>query len=131
MGAKAIEPGKYTVILEPAAVDRPVCFMCFGFDARQADEGRTFISKAGGGNKKGEKIVDERVNIYSDPPTPTCPRCPGPATAGRARSAMWIENGRGEEPLHPRATGRRRNAHGAAAPRQHASWRAAPQAPRT
>jgi predicted Zn-dependent protease len=65
--AKAIEPGKYTVILEPTAAASLVGLMANAFDARQADEGRTFLSKKGGGTKMGEKIVDERVNIYTDP----------------------------------------------------------------
>jgi predicted Zn-dependent protease len=65
--AKALEPGKYTVILEPAAAAGLVGFMMFGFDARQADEGRSFLTKKGGGNKIGEKVFDERVNVYSDP----------------------------------------------------------------
>lgn len=64
--AKAIEPGKYTVILEPnAAAD--LLGLMLNMNARQADEGRSFLSKKGGGTKLGEKIVDERVNIYSDP----------------------------------------------------------------
>jgi len=65
--AKALEPGKYTVILEPAAASGLISFMMFGFDARQADEGRSFLSKKGGGNKVGEKLFDERVTIYADP----------------------------------------------------------------
>lgn len=65
--AKALEPGKYTVILEPAASAGLISFMMFGFDARQADEGRSFLSKKGGGNKVGEKLFDERVTIYADP----------------------------------------------------------------
>jgi predicted Zn-dependent protease len=65
--AKALEPGKYTVILEPAASAGLISFMMFGFDARQADEGRSFLSKKGGGNKVGEKVFDERVNLYADP----------------------------------------------------------------
>jgi predicted Zn-dependent protease len=65
--AKALEPGKYTVILEPAASAGLISFMMFGFDARQADEGRSFLSKKGGGNKLGEKLYDERVTIYADP----------------------------------------------------------------
>lgn len=64
--AKAIEPGKYTVILEPnAAAD--LLGLMLNFNARQADEGRSFLSKKGGGTKLGEKLVDERVNIYTDP----------------------------------------------------------------
>ena len=65
--AKALEPGKYTVIMEPAATAGLISFMMFGFDARQADEGRSFLSKKGGGNKVGEKMFDERVTIYADP----------------------------------------------------------------
>lgn len=64
---KAIEPGKYTVILEPDAVWGLLNRLVFSMGARRADEGRSFLSKKGGGNKIGEKIVDEKVNIYSDP----------------------------------------------------------------
>ena len=65
--AKALEPGKYTVILEPAASAGLISFMMFGFDARRADEGRSFLTKKGGGNKIGEKVFDERVTLYADP----------------------------------------------------------------
>jgi predicted Zn-dependent protease len=65
--AKALEPGKYTVIMEPAATAGLISFMMIGFDAREADEGRSFLSKKGGGNKLGEKMFDERVTIYADP----------------------------------------------------------------
>jgi predicted Zn-dependent protease len=65
--AKAIEPGKYTVILEPNAASDLLSLMLFSMNARQADEGRSFLSKKGVGTKLNEKIVDERVNIYTDP----------------------------------------------------------------
>lgn len=65
--AKALEPGKYTVILEPAASAGLISFMLNGFDARQADEGRSFLSKKGGGNRLGEQVFDSRVSIHSDP----------------------------------------------------------------
>ena len=65
--AKALEPGKYTVIMEPAATAGLISFMMFGFDARQADEGRSFLAKKGGGNKIGEQLFDPRVTIYGDP----------------------------------------------------------------
>jgi predicted Zn-dependent protease len=38
-----------------------------GFDARQADEGRSFLSRKGGGNKLGEQVFDPRVTLYADP----------------------------------------------------------------
>ena len=59
-----IEPGKYTVVLEPAALADLLAFMLFSRDARQADEGRSFFSKKGGGNRIGEQIVGEKVRIH-------------------------------------------------------------------
>ena len=64
---KALEPGKYTVILEPHAAAGLVSFMMNFFDARRADEGRSFLSKKGGGNKLGEQVYDPRVNMWADP----------------------------------------------------------------
>lgn len=64
---KALEPGKYTVILEPAASAGLISFMMGGFDARQADEGRSFLSKKGGGNRLGEQVFDSRVTVSADP----------------------------------------------------------------
>ncbi|MBS7457492.1 TldD/PmbA family protein [Coralloluteibacterium stylophorae] len=69
-GARALEPGKYTVILEPAAAAGLVSFMMYGFDARQADEGRSFLAKKGGGNKLGTLAFDPRVSIHADPAHP-------------------------------------------------------------
>ena len=63
----AIEPGRYTVILEPQAVGDLVQLLAGYADARSADEGRSPFVKQGGGNKLGEKIVDARVSLYSDP----------------------------------------------------------------
>jgi predicted Zn-dependent protease len=69
--AKALEPGKYTVILEPAASADLLTYMIRGFDAREADEGRSFMTKKGGGNKLGDKVFDERVTLYADPLDPS------------------------------------------------------------
>ena len=63
----AIEPGRYTVILEPQAVGDLVQLMSFYADARSSDEGRSPFTKQGGGNKIGEKIVDPRITITADP----------------------------------------------------------------
>lgn len=75
-GARALEPGKYTVILEPSAAAGLIAPMLFSFDARSADEGRSFLSKKGGGNRLGEKMFDERVNMYADPSHPDVPAPP-------------------------------------------------------
>jgi len=92
--AKALEPGKYTVILEPAAASGLISFMMNFFDARSADEGRSFLSKQGGGNKIGEQIMDPRVNIYTDPWNPAVSVLPWDGEGlPRERTAI-IENGK-------------------------------------
>src|SRR5690554_1467683 len=53
--AVALEPGKYTVILEPEASVGLLRNMFFRFDARTADEGRSYLSKTGEGTRVGEK----------------------------------------------------------------------------
>src|SRR6185503_17039747 len=92
-GAKAIEPGKYTVILEPTAVAVLLENLVGGLDARQADEGRSFMSKPGGGNKLGEKLVDERVTIYSDPSNPDLPTSTWTGDGRPQERIAWIEKG--------------------------------------
>lgn len=93
-GARALEPGKYTVILEPAAAAGLIGFMMEFFDARSADEGRSFLSKKGGGNKLGEQVYDTRVNIVTDPWHPEAPVLPWDEEGlPRARLPL-IENGK-------------------------------------
>jgi predicted Zn-dependent protease len=91
--AKAIEPGKYTVILEPAASVQLLGNMLYNMGARQADEGRSFLSKKGGGTKIGEKLVDERVNIYSDPFNELVPANSWSGDGLPRERTSWIENG--------------------------------------
>ena len=91
--AKAIEPGKYTVILEPAASIGLLRNMGRSFNARSADEGRSFMSTEGGGNKLGQKIVDERINIYSDPLNAEVPGSTWSGNGLPIKRTQWIENG--------------------------------------
>lgn len=65
--AKAIDPGVYTVVMEPQAVADILGGLGFGFDARSAEEGRSPYSLPGGKTKLGQQIFDERINVYSDP----------------------------------------------------------------
>lgn len=92
-GARAIEPGKYTVILEPAAGVVLLENLYGSLDQRSADEGRSFLSKKDGGNKLGEKIVDERVTIYSDPRHPGLPTFTWSGDGQPQVKRTWIEKG--------------------------------------
>jgi len=93
LNAVAVEPGRYTVVLEPTAVGNLVQLMAFATNARQADEGRSFFSKPGGGNKVGLKVVDERVSLRSDPQDPLAPGVPFDGDGLPMRKVNWIENG--------------------------------------
>jgi predicted Zn-dependent protease len=74
--ARALEPGKYTVVMEPAATIGLLARMMDDFDARQTDEGRSFLTKKGGGSKLGDKVFDDKVTIYADPADPAAPVLP-------------------------------------------------------
>jgi predicted Zn-dependent protease len=89
----AIEPGRYTVILEPQAVGDLVQLMGFALNARTADEGRSAFAKQGGGNKIGEKIVDSRVTIFSDPQDPQLLGQPYDGQGLPLARQVWVENG--------------------------------------
>jgi predicted Zn-dependent protease len=87
----AVEPGRYTVVLEPTAVGNLIPIIAFAAQARAADEGRSFFSKPGGGNKIGMKVADERVTLVSDPADNI-----GSSVTGDGRPAekvIFIENG--------------------------------------
>jgi predicted Zn-dependent protease len=91
-GAKAIEPGKYTVILEPVAATYMMENM-FRFDARTAEEGRSFLSKKGGGTRLGEQLMDPKVTIYSDPFNPDLPSSTWSGDGLPREKTMWIDKG--------------------------------------
>jgi predicted Zn-dependent protease len=109
-----LPPGKYTVILEPEAVADLLGMLGFSLNARTADEGRSFLSKPGGGNRVGEKLFADGVTLRSDPFDPRNPGNPWAGGFGRgggggglgfggfggggggglpARKTTWIENG--------------------------------------
>ena len=92
--AKALEPGKYTVILEPAAAAGLISFMMNFFDARSADEGRSFLSRKGGGNKLGEQVYDPQVNMFADPWHPDAPVLPWDGEGMPRERMTIIENGK-------------------------------------
>ncbi len=102
--AKPVDPGDYTVILEPAAVTN-----LFGFglnaalSARAAEEGRSYFSKKGGGTLVGEKVFSDAVTLKSDPTDPRRPGGPwgggggffgGGGEPGLATAPItWVEKG--------------------------------------
>lgn len=91
--AVAVEPGRYTVVLEPTAVGNLVQLIAFALDARSADEGRSFFSRPGGGTKIGMKVVDERVTLVSDPFDADAAGNTFTGEGLPVQRNVWIENG--------------------------------------
>ncbi len=107
---KELPPGAYTVILEPRAVADLLGSLFFSFSRRLVDEGRSFLSKPGGGNRIGERVFAPSVTLRSDPFDPRLAGRPwiagsgggflgfggfgGGGTAGLpARKTTWVEKG--------------------------------------
>ena len=96
---RELAPGAYTVILEPEAVADLLLYLFFTLNARMADEGRSFLSKPGGGNRVGEKLFADGVALRSDPFDPRHPGTPRADSFGRGSSGLpsrkttWVEHG--------------------------------------
>ncbi len=91
--ARAIEPGKYTVILEPTAAVDMIQPLLFSLQARAADEGRSPLSKQGGGTRLGDQLVDRAVSIWSDPWNADVPANPWSGDGRPQQKTSWIEQG--------------------------------------
>ena len=106
---RAVEPGEWTVILEPTAVANLVNLMLFSMNARNADEGRSFFSKQGGGNKIGEKFLDERITITTDPSNPRTASVPFSGEGLPNNASTWVQNGTLKDLVYNRFWAQRNN----------------------
>ena len=92
-GPKPIEPGVYPVVLEPQAVADLLGFLINSLDARTADEGRSAFSGKDARTRVGEKLFNERLNIYSDPSHAEVPSAPSTAEGVPASRLSLIASG--------------------------------------
>jgi predicted Zn-dependent protease len=81
------------MILERSAVAELLQYLLWMFDARRADEGRSFMSRKGGGTKLGENLFDTKVTIYSDPQDTTVPATSYSYDGVPHGRAVWVEDG--------------------------------------
>lgn len=66
---EAVDPGEYTVVLEPAAVSSLILFAAYhGFGAQEVHEKRSFLC-----DRVGEKIFPESLVIVDDAANEVCP----------------------------------------------------------
>jgi len=93
---QAIEPGRYTVIFEPQAVSDLIGSVRGAMNARAADEGRSPFSVRGpngNGTKLGERIMDARVTLLTDPADPQLLGAPFDGDGLPQGRQVWVENG--------------------------------------
>ncbi len=93
--ARALEPGRYTVILEPRPAARFLSLMLGLFSARTAEGavGNYFTGKERGTTKVGEKLFSEQFTLKSDIGNPILRQSPIGTDGQAARDVTWIEQG--------------------------------------
>ncbi|AFY36863.1 peptidase U62 modulator of DNA gyrase [[Leptolyngbya] sp. PCC 7376] len=65
-----LEPDTYPVVFGAGAIANLIPRMIWNMSARSADEGRSFFSGEEGSNRLGEKLFNDKVNLYRDPNHP-------------------------------------------------------------
>lgn len=91
---RAIEPGNYTVILEPRPAARFLSLMLGSLDARAAEEGRSFMSgKERGTTRLNEKVFGDNFSIRSEIGNPVLRQTPVGESGIAAQTVNWVEKG--------------------------------------
>jgi predicted Zn-dependent protease len=92
---RAIEPGRYTTILEPRANARFLSLMTGLFNARTAEGpvGNYFSGKQPGTTKVGEKLFSDAFTLKTDIGNPVLRQTPIGTDGMAARPVTWIEKG--------------------------------------
>ena len=94
--ARALEPGRYTVILEPRANARFLSLVAGLFSARSAENAftRTYVSgKEPGTTRVGEKLFSDAITIKSDVGNPILRQSPIGIDGLAARPIAWVRKG--------------------------------------
>jgi len=92
---RALEPGRYTVILESRPAARFLSLMTNIFNARAVETGpRSYLTgKERGATKLGEKVFSDLVTIKSDVGNPILRQTPIMPDGTAARPVTWVEKG--------------------------------------
>ena len=92
---RALEPGRYTVILESRPAARFLSLMTNIFNARAVESGpRMYLTgKEPGTSKLGEKVFSDLVTIKSDIGNPILRQTPVGVDGLAAKPITWVEKG--------------------------------------
>jgi predicted Zn-dependent protease len=85
---KAMEPGKYQVVLMPAASGHLAEYLIWMANARMTKEGLTYLS-----DRLGKKLAGDDITIYSDPTDPRLPSCPFDGEGVPRTKLKWVDKG--------------------------------------
>ncbi len=95
-----LQPGRYPVVLEPAAVGDMLMFLgMIGFNARAVAEGRSFV-------RLGEEQFDPAITLVDDPLGPAAPGEPFDAEGTPKRFLELVKAGVSSAIAHDRRTAR-------------------------
>ncbi|MFG2179512.1 metallopeptidase TldD-related protein [Streptomyces abikoensis] len=85
--------GRYETLLPPSAVADLLVYQQWSAAARDAAEGRTVFSRAGGGTRIGEKLSGLPLTLRSDPYAPGLECAPFVLTGSSGDDASVFDNG--------------------------------------
>jgi PmbA protein len=99
---REIPPGKYTVILEPAAVLDIVGFMFYDFGGLAILDQRSFLN-----NRVGTQLFGENINIWDDVAHPLQSGAPFDGEGVARQGVQLVENGVVRRLVYARATAKK------------------------
>ncbi len=85
--------GRYETLLPPSAVADLMIYMFWSAGARDALDGRTVFSKAGGGTRVGERLSQLPITLSSDPAAPGVQCAPFVTAHAASRRSSVFDNG--------------------------------------
>jgi predicted Zn-dependent protease len=86
---RRLDPGHYTVILEPAAASALLAFLLGQLNGRRADEGRSFFAK----KKLGDKLFPDFITLRTDPRDAATHGMPFDGEGFALQPTKWIDKG--------------------------------------
>ncbi len=89
----ALPAGRYETLLPPSAAADLMTYAYWSAVGRDADEGRTVFSRAGGGTRVGESLGPADLRLWSDPADPQLGVTPFVVAGGSSSMSSVFDNG--------------------------------------
>jgi predicted Zn-dependent protease len=90
---RAVEPGRYTLIMEPQAVHDMFIYVIYNLDRYSAENMQTVFTLRPGQSKIGLKVFDDRITVGTDPMDPGAGYIPFDYEGYPYRAVNWVEKG--------------------------------------